>query len=137
MIDHLSVAVRDMARSRTFYDAVMAALGHARLMNEENEVFVSSGYGIAGSHEPGFWIGADSVPRPDAATEVLAPMGQHIAFAAGTRAQVDAFHAAGLAAGGQDNGAPGLRPHYHDNYYAGFLIDPDGHHVEAVCHTPD
>ena len=136
MIDHLSVAVRDIDRSRTFYDAVMAALGHARLMNEEAADYVASGYGVAGSHEPGFWVGADREPKPDAATEVLAPAGQHIAFAAGTRAQVDAFHAAGLAAGGRDNGAPGLRAQYHESYYAGFLIDPDGHHIEAVCHLP-
>ena len=136
MIDHLSLAVADIDRSRTFYDAVMATLGLDRLMNEETEHYVASGYGMAGSDEPGFWVGADAEAKPGSDAEVLAPVGQHIAFTARSRAQVDAFHAAGLAAGGRDNGAPGLRPHYHAHYYAGFLIDPDGHHIEAVCHAP-
>jgi catechol 2,3-dioxygenase-like lactoylglutathione lyase family enzyme len=134
MLDHISIAVGDYARARDFYDQVLGALGHARVMNlEEAPDFVACGYG-ASEHEPAFWIGSgtgsggDQTPQP--------PEGQHIAFRAPDRAAVDAFHAAGLAAGGTDNGAPGLRPHYHPNYYAAFIIDPDGNHLEAVCHTP-
>jgi len=73
----------------------------------------------------------------DGVSKPVTPDGQHIAFAARSRTMVDAFHAAGLAAGGTDNGPPGLRPHYHADYYAAFLLDPDGHHIEAVCHRPE
>ena len=133
MIDHLSIIVGDIERSRAFYDAVMPTLGHERLMDIEEADFVASGYGPAGSHEPGFWIGLGHDAPGGGAP---APEGQHIAFASAGRAPVDAFHAAGLAAGGQDNGPPGIRAQYHENYYACFLIDPDGHHIEAVCHLP-
>ena len=135
MIDHMSLPITDIARSRAFYDAVLAPLGYARVMDEDHAEYVASGYGPdGGDHpEPTFWIGAGvgddlSVPR--------LPDGFHLAFAAPDRATVDAFHAAALAAGGQDNGAPGLRHDYHPNYYAAFVIDPDGVHIEAVCHTP-
>ena len=134
MIDHLSLAVGDIDRSRAFYDRVLAALGHQRLMDVAEADYVASGYGPAGSHEPGFWVGAAT--GLDEPAMSVAPEGQHIAFACPERSRVDAFHAAGLAAGGRDNGAPGLRPHYHESYYAAFLIDPDGHHIEAVCHAP-
>jgi catechol 2,3-dioxygenase-like lactoylglutathione lyase family enzyme len=88
------------------------------------------GYG-GNSHEPAFWIGASANPG-DSAPEPID--GMHIAFAASNRSAVDAWYAAAMANGGRDNGPPGLRPHYHPNYYAAFVIDPDGYHLEAVCH---
>jgi catechol 2,3-dioxygenase-like lactoylglutathione lyase family enzyme len=134
VISHLTYAVRDLGRSRTFYDAALAPLGY-RVRMESGQ---AAGYGpeAAGdSDDPGgvFWIleGGDPTERIGEAR------GFHVAFAAATRAAVDAFHAAALQAGGRDNGAPGLRPHYHAAYYAAFVIDPDGWRLEAVCHMPD
>ncbi len=132
MIDHLSLPVADLARSQGFYDRVLGALGHRRVMDMEEEDHAASGYG-GSEHEPAFWIGVGKglpVPAPQPQE------GQHIAFSAPNRAAVDRFHAEALASGGTDNGAPGLRPHYHPNYYAAFVIDPDGNHIEAVCHQP-
>ena len=133
MIDHLSLAVTDLPRSQGFYDAVLAALGHRRVMDMEGDGYAAAGYG-ASEHPPTFWIGVGLGPEPVAAPRP--PVGQHIAFAAPDRAAVDAFHRAALEAGGGDNGAPGLRPEYHPNYYAAFIIDPDGYHIEAVSHIP-
>jgi catechol 2,3-dioxygenase-like lactoylglutathione lyase family enzyme len=133
MIDHLSVSVADPARSAAFYDAALAPLGYVRAMEFEapDGSFKGIAYGPAGG-KPYFWIGG-----PALGGAAVTPMaGFHVAFAAAGRAAVDAFHAAALGAGGADNGAPGLRPHYHPHYYAAFVIDPDGHHVEAVCHKP-
>jgi predicted lactoylglutathione lyase len=93
---------------------------------------ISGGYEGCGFGPPGrpmFWIGKTEGETPAG--------GLHIAFTAKTRAHVDAFYAEAIAAGGKDNGAPGLRPHYHSNYYGAFVIDPDGHNVEAVCHHPE
>jgi catechol 2,3-dioxygenase-like lactoylglutathione lyase family enzyme len=125
--------VADFARSREFYDRVLAALGHRRVM-EGGDVpdYVAAGYG-ASEHEPAFWIGA---AREPGAPAPRSPDGQHVAFAAGSRAMVDAFYAAAMSAGGADNGPPGIRAHYHPNYYACFVLDPDGHHIEAVCRRP-
>jgi catechol 2,3-dioxygenase-like lactoylglutathione lyase family enzyme len=132
MLDHVSITVADIQRARAFYDRVLATLGHRRVMDVEDAPdFVGSGYG-ASEHEPAFWIGAPKPPAPVAPP----PDGHHVAFAATDRAAVDAFHEEALAAGARDNGAPGLRPHYHSDYYAAFVIDPDGHHLEAVCHRP-
>lgn len=133
MIDHFSLPVSDYARSRAFYDKALEALGYkmAREMREEPD-FVAAGYGGEGRPEPEFWIGTALSTAP-----VATPEGQHIAFTAPSRAAVDAFHRAALAAGGRDNGPPGLRPHYHANYYAAFILDPDGHRLEAVCHWPE
>jgi catechol 2,3-dioxygenase-like lactoylglutathione lyase family enzyme len=134
MLDHISLAVADFARSVAFYDRVLAALGHKRVMEiSDAPEFVAAGYG-GSEHEPAFWIGAaraagGAAPQP--------PDGQHVAFAAGSRSMVDDFHAAALSAGGRDNGPPGLRAHYHPDYYACFVIDPDGYHIEAVCHRPE
>ena len=130
MIDHLSVTVADIERARRFYDAVLAPLGGRRMMDVEDEPeFVAAGYGTR-EGEPAFWIGAGKpargVPAP--------PDGQHVAFTAPDRGAVDAFHRGALAAGGRDNGAPGIRAQYHAHYYAAFVIDPDGNHIEAVCH---
>ncbi|HYD66580.1 VOC family protein [Azospirillum sp.] len=122
MIDHISLPVSDIARARAFYDAVLATVGYKRMMDFGH----TAGYGEDHAH---FWIGA---PEDGGA---CAPAGVHVAFRAPTREAVDAFHAAALAAGGADNGAPGLRPRYHPFYYAGFVIDPDGNRIEAVCHT--
>lgn len=128
MIDHLSTTVADIEKARAFYDAVLATLGAGRVMNMDREEVRLSGYGVAG--KPSFWIaahqGSGAGPRPG-----------HIAFAAPDRASVDAFHRAALAAGATDNGAPGLRPHYHPTYYASFVIDPDGNRLEVVCHRPE
>jgi catechol 2,3-dioxygenase-like lactoylglutathione lyase family enzyme len=120
MIDHSGVSVSDVARSKAFYRAALAPLGYTMLM--EFEQF--AGFGVA--PKPDFWIGQDKPNVP--------PI--HIAFRAESRAQVDAFYRAAMGAGGKDNGAPGLRPQYHPDYYGAFVLDPDGHNIEAVCHTP-
>ena len=121
MIDHVTIGVTDFQRSASFFDAALAPLGIVRLFGDAERF---AGYGEA--RRPYFWIGA----RQPVLT------GTHIAFTAADRATVDAFYAAALAAGGLDNGAPGLRPHYHPAYYGAFVLDPDGHNVEAVCHHP-
>ena len=120
MIDHTGVGVSDFARSKAFYAAALAPLGYAPLMEWGN----FAGFGVP--PKPDFWIGQGKVNDPPV----------HVAFRAGSRALVDAFHAAAIAAGGRDNGPPGLRPHYHPNYYGAFVRDPDGHNIEAVCHDP-
>ena len=119
MIDHAGVTVANVARSKMFYRTALAPLGYTLLMEWEQ----FSGFGVAS--KPDFWIGQGVPNEPRV----------HVAFRADTRAMVDAFHRAALAAGGRDNGAPGLRPHYHENYYGAFVLDPDGHNIEAVCHT--
>lgn len=127
MLDHVSLGVGDLARSRAFYDAALQPLGGRRVYDME----ILSGYGLA-EDKPCFWIAA-----PEAGVAKLQPSsGSHVAFAAATRAAVDAFYQAAMAAGGKDNGKPGLRPEYHPDYYGAFVLDPDGHHVEAVCHKP-
>ncbi|MDF1587320.1 VOC family protein [Marinimicrococcus flavescens] len=131
MIDHLSLAVADIDRSRAFYDRVMPALGARRMQDLDEEEYQASGYGCR-EGEPAFWVGAARVAGPPPPV----PEGQHVAFAAAGRPAVDAFYVAAIAAGAADNGGPGLRPHYHPNYYAAFVIDPDGHRLEAVCHQP-
>ena len=125
MIDHLSIGVRDVARAKRFYDAALAPLGYTCLSASEG----SLSYGDAAV---ALWIGAADHPVP--ADE---KSGLHVCFAAPTRKSVDAFHAAALAAGGSDNGAPGLRPGYGDSYYAAFVVDPDGYRIEAYCGRPE
>jgi catechol 2,3-dioxygenase-like lactoylglutathione lyase family enzyme len=120
-IDHLTLPVRDLAASRTFYETALEPFG-VRVVESE----VGIGFGPKGAED--FYI-AQGEPPPD-------PL--HLAFAAPERGMVDAFHAAAVAAGGRDNGEPGPRPKYHEHYYAAYVIDPDGHNVEAVCHeAPD
>lgn len=121
LFHHMSIGVRDLAAAAHFYDAALSALGLRRVV-EDDEVI---GYGVVDDEDLLCLKQRDTAQAPGAGT--------HVAFAASTRAAVDAFHAAGLAAGGRDNGAPGLRPDYGDTYYAAFLIDPDGWPVEAVC----
>ena len=124
MIDHISLAVSDIERAKAFYDKVLSAVGYKRIM----DFGTTAGYGDA---HPNFWISmlGDGAPAPEPQP------GFHLAFRAPNRDAVDAFHKAALEAGGTDNGAPGLRPRYHPDYYAGFVTDPDGNRIEAVCHT--
>ena len=121
MLDHVSIGVSDIERSKAFYDEALKPLGIERLYAEGEH---SAGYGQ--NRKAFFWIGLREAVRT----------GTHIAFAAIDRAAVDAFHAAALSAGGRDNGAPGLRPRYHADYYGAFVLDPDGHNIEAVCRRP-
>ncbi|MGE0667684.1 MAG: VOC family protein [Sphingomonadales bacterium] len=134
MIDHFSLPVSNLRTSKPFYEAVLGVLGYASLQAQLFDGYSAFGFGDDPDGEPPFWIGGPSEAAPD---KTVSPIGQHVAFAARSRAMVHAFHAAGLAAGGTDNGAPGLRPHYHADYYAAFLLDPDGHRIEAVCHRPE
>lgn len=127
MIDHLGISVADFDASKAFYDKVMAPLGASLLMMVPAEHTGGVKVGGYGRERPTFWLheGAETGP------------GRHIAFSARSRAEVDAFHKAAIAAGGRDNGAPGLRPHYHPDYYGAFVFDPDGNNIEAVCHLPE
>ncbi|MCW4460378.1 VOC family protein [Sphingomonas sp. BT-65] len=125
MIDHLGIPVGDIAASRRFYEAALAPLGY-KVMGEETNG-LGNNVVLMGVDEVDFVI-ADGEPVSD---------GVHHAFRAESRAAVDAFHAAALATGGRDNGAPGIREDYHPNYYAAFAIDPDGMNVEAVCHKAE
>jgi len=121
MLDHVTIGVADIERSKQFYDQALLPLEITRLYGE-GERF--AGYGIR--PKAFFWIGR----RDEAQT------GAHIAFAAKDRETVERFYAAAIAAGGRDNGRPGVRRHYHPNYYGAFVLDPDGHNIEAVCHAP-
>jgi GNAT superfamily N-acetyltransferase/catechol 2,3-dioxygenase-like lactoylglutathione lyase family enzyme len=132
-IDHLSLGVNDLPRSKAFYDAALAPLGLVAHEQIAGEV----GYGPPGeSPAEGFaiYIGFED---PVARRAVVPSAGFHLAIRAPSRAAVRAFHAAALVHGGVDDGPPGLRPHYGPHYYGAFVRDPDGHHVEAVCHDPD
>jgi catechol 2,3-dioxygenase-like lactoylglutathione lyase family enzyme len=125
MIDHTGVAVSDFAKSKSFYTAALRPIGYTMLM--EIPASVTGSTDVAGFGEapkPDFWIHSGNPNHP--------PI--HIAFRATSRAMVDAFYQAALDAGGTDNGPPGIRPHYHPNYYGAFVLDPDGHNIEAVCH---
>jgi catechol 2,3-dioxygenase-like lactoylglutathione lyase family enzyme len=118
MIDHMTLKVRDYGKSKAFFERVLAPLGY-RVVMEFGGNF--TGFG---DKKPYFWITPGEQPP------------QHIAFAAPSRAAVDAFYAAALGAGARDNGPPGPRPHYHANYYGAFVLDLDGNNIEAVIHTP-
>jgi catechol 2,3-dioxygenase-like lactoylglutathione lyase family enzyme len=121
MIDHISIGVRDIAKTRKFYDAALKPLGYTRMSDGET----SLGYG---KDKIEFWILASAQPVP-----ANPQSGLHICFSAGRRASVDAFYKSALTAGGSGNGEPGLRPDYGDSYYAAFVIDPDGYRIEAYC----
>jgi catechol 2,3-dioxygenase-like lactoylglutathione lyase family enzyme len=120
MIDHIGVAVTDLEKSTAFYTKALAPLGYTLLRNFPD---MAAGFGVA--PKPDFWVGKGSDAKH-----------AHVAFRASGRAQVREFYAAAIAAGGKDNGAPGLRPHYHEHYYGAFVLDPDGHNIEACCHEP-
>ncbi len=125
MIDHISITVSDHKSSKQFYSKALEPLGYKLLMD-----FPATDPGVAGfgvPPKPEFWI-AGGTPN-------IPPV--HVAFGTTSRAKVDAFYAAAMAAGGRDNGRPGLRPHYHRYYYAAFVLDPDGHNIEVVCHLPE
>ena len=127
MIDHTGVLVSDFARSKEFYRRALAPIGY-RILAEFPAAMTGStdvaGFGVP--PKPDFWI-ADGRPN-------VPPI--HIAFRVENRALVQAVYQAALAAGGRDNGAPGPRPHYHEHYFGAFVLDPDGHNIEAVCHDP-
>jgi len=120
MIDHLGVQVPDFAAGLAFYTKALAPLGYEHIKTFEK----FAGFGVGG--KPEFWIDGTKAP-----TDRI-----HVAFRAKGRAEVRAFYEAALAAGGKDNGPPGVRPHYHEHYYGAFVIAPDGHNIEAVCHEP-
>jgi catechol 2,3-dioxygenase-like lactoylglutathione lyase family enzyme len=127
MLDHIGIGVSDFARSRAFYDKTLAPLGVTLIMEvmaEQTGDHPAAGFGS--EQKPDFWFGTS----PDVARA-------HVVFIAPTRVAVDAFYKVVLAAGGKDNGAPGLRPHYHANYYGAFVLDPDGHNIEAIRHLPE
>jgi len=127
MIDHTGVGSSDFGKSKAFYSAALAPIGYRLIL--ELTAAVTGHTDVAGFGEPpkpDFWISEGSPNRPPV----------HIAFRVASREMVDAFYKAAMAAGGRDNGAPGVRPHYHPNYYDAFVLDPDGHNIEAVCHEP-
>jgi catechol 2,3-dioxygenase-like lactoylglutathione lyase family enzyme len=128
MIDHIGFAVSNMERSKTFYVDALKPLGIGVLMEVTAEQTGADAHAGFGKNDKAFfWIGTGNKPRG----------GAHVAFTAQTRAEVDSFYRAALAAGGRDNGAPGPRPHYHEHYYGAFIFDPDGNNIEAVCHRPE
>ena len=125
MIHHIDFAVTDFVRSREFYVRVLAPLGLAAVMDRGRDGKELTSFGVL--PDPVFWI-----RNGEPLIGLL-----HVAFAADSRAAVDAFHAAALEAGGRDQGAPGLRPRYAEHYYSAYVLDPDGHNIEAVCRTPE
>jgi catechol 2,3-dioxygenase-like lactoylglutathione lyase family enzyme len=124
-LDHVAISTADYRKSLAFYEAALAPLGITTMMKFEGDEGNTAGLG---SDNPFLWIGDGGK---------LTGGRMHLAFSAPNRAAVDAFYAAAMAAGGIDNGAPGLRAHYHPTYYAAFVHDPDGHNIEAVCHAPE
>jgi catechol 2,3-dioxygenase-like lactoylglutathione lyase family enzyme len=128
MIDHMGIGCGDFDASRLFYEAALTPLGMTKVMEVTPEI--TGGYhgiGMGKDGHPFFWFGSGGARGT----------GMHVAFTADTRAQVDAFYEAAMANGGRDNGPPGIRAHYHPNYYGAFVYDPDGINVEAVCHAPE
>jgi catechol 2,3-dioxygenase-like lactoylglutathione lyase family enzyme len=120
VLDHVGIRVSDFEQSKRFFAEALSPLGYELLMEPSMS---AAGFGQQG--KPDFWIGQGDPGQP-----------VHIAFAASDRASVDAFHEEALAAGGRNNGGPGLRPEYHQSYYAAYVFDPDGNNIEAVCHEP-
>ncbi|MGH8029655.1 MAG: VOC family protein [Arenimonas sp.] len=129
MLDHIGIAIADFERSKAFYLRALAPLGYGLVMEVTPEMTGGSdahaGFGL--ERRPQFWIGTGEPVRGKL----------HVCFMANTREQVRAFHVAALAAGASNNGAPGLRAHYHAHYYGAFVLDPDGHNIEAACHAPE
>jgi catechol 2,3-dioxygenase-like lactoylglutathione lyase family enzyme len=127
MIDHVGFAVSNYEQAKIFYSKALAPLGYVLVMevpaHDNPSGFPAAGFGV--DCNPDFWIGAEG--------KLAHPL--HVAFTAKDRGSVEAFYHAALAAGAKDNGRPGVRAQYHPNYYAAFVIDPDGHNIEAVCHA--
>jgi catechol 2,3-dioxygenase-like lactoylglutathione lyase family enzyme len=119
VLDHVNLPVADLERSKRFYVEALSPLGYELIMEHH---ISGAGFGQVG--KPDFWIKQGAVGSA-----------VHVAFASPDRATVDAFHTAAVAAGGRDNGQPGLRPEYHSTYYGAFVLDPDGNNIEAVCHS--
>lgn len=128
MIDHFSILVSDLAKSRSFYQAILAPLNYEIIIEMKSALSFGVLNGPTKSSDPGgeFWLTAGSPTQA----------GLHFAFASQDKNGVDQFHAQGLKIGGAGNGLPGIRPGYHPNYYAAYLLDPDGYNIEAVCHLP-
>jgi catechol 2,3-dioxygenase-like lactoylglutathione lyase family enzyme len=127
VLDHIGFVVNEFDRSKRFYSVALAPLSITLIMDvtpEQTGLGSHAGFGADG--KPFFWIGNHGQPAT----------GVHIAFTAQSRAAVDEFYRAALGVGGRDNGAPGIRPHYHEHYYGAFVLDPDGNNIEAVCHKP-
>jgi catechol 2,3-dioxygenase-like lactoylglutathione lyase family enzyme len=125
MLDHIGIGVSNYDRSRQFYIHALSALDIGVVLEVTAEQTGSEpGCGFGSNGKPYFWIGPGAVAKA------------HVAFTAQSRRDVDSFYKMALAAGGRDNGAPGLRPHYHADYYGAFVLNPDGHNIEAVCHLP-
>lgn len=127
MLDHIGVSVADFERSKAFYQAALKPLGLSlvwEITAAETGADAHAGFGTP--DKAFFWLGTGAKPKG----------GTHVAFTAGTRTEVDSFYQAAIGAGGKDNGRPGPRPHYHENYYGAFVLDPDGNNIEAVCHKP-
>jgi catechol 2,3-dioxygenase-like lactoylglutathione lyase family enzyme len=128
VLDHIGFPVTDFERSKAFYTKVLAPLGYRLIMNVDlSDETGPGGYAGFGADRPQFWIGTG---KPISGR-------LHVAFVAKERALVRQFYEAAIAAGAKDNGPPGLRPHYHANYYGAFVLDPDGHNIEAVSHLPE
>ena len=128
MLDHIGFPVADFEKSKAFYSKALAPLGYRLLMQfDYSAIGEPGGYAGFGAERPQFWIGTGQ--------PIVGRL--HVAFTARSRDLVCAFYEAAIAAGGRDNGKPGLRPHYHENYFGAFVFDPDGHNVEAVTHLPE
>ena len=128
MFDHTGVIVSDFEKSKLFYSQALAPMGYSLVT--ELPASVTGGAEVAGfgeSPKPEFWITKGRPNNPPV----------HVAFRVQTRALVEVFFKAAMAAGGRDNGGPGPRPHYHPDYYAAYVLDPDGHNIEVVCHSPE
>ena len=136
MLDHVSLRVADYDRSKKFYEAALRPLGYKLAME------AASGAGFSKGFIPAFWIKqgkpmSSAVRAEPPELDACGGPPVHVAFASDDRSTVDAFYRAALDAGARDNGAPGLRPNYHPNYYGAFVLDPDGYNIEAVCHKAE
>jgi catechol 2,3-dioxygenase-like lactoylglutathione lyase family enzyme len=128
MLDHIGFSVTDMAKAKAFYDKALAPLGVSLIHTVPPEYTGGRAvHGYGEGQKPYFWIEEGKAGQPKL----------HVAFLAKDRAAVRAFYEAAMKAGGRDNGGPGLRPHYHPDYYGAFVLDPEGHNIEAVCHKPE
>jgi catechol 2,3-dioxygenase-like lactoylglutathione lyase family enzyme len=126
LIDHTGVGVSDFQKSKAFYLKALASLGYQLLKELPTSIAPQGVAGLGVPPFPDFWVTGGQMSLSS----------RHIAFRASSRAQVDDFYKAAMAAGGRDNGPPGIRAHYHPGYYAAFVLDPDGYNIEAVCHGP-